>query len=106
MPREYLARAGTDAAVKRQRVPAGDLPFEFMLNALRLTDGFALPDFEAATGLPVTTVEDTLEQLVARDLLERVAPRRYRPTRRGLGFLNDLQLAFLPAPDRRRPEPA
>jgi putative oxygen-independent coproporphyrinogen III oxidase len=72
-----------------------DLPFEFMLNALRLNEGFSDECFEARTGLPLDTVRDKLEEAKRQGLLE-VRQRGWRPTSLGRRFLNDLQAAFLP----------
>jgi putative oxygen-independent coproporphyrinogen III oxidase len=92
-PRRYLA---CDAAeLQRQAVAASDLPFEFMLNALRLAGGFERSTFSARTGLPWATVAVPLERLALRGLL-RASANGYRPSERGLQFLNDLLLEFLP----------
>jgi oxygen-independent coproporphyrinogen-3 oxidase len=66
-----------------------------MLNALRLKDGFALPQFTERTGLPVTAIAQALEQAERRGLIERDLGR-VRPSVRGFDFLNDLQAMFLP----------
>jgi oxygen-independent coproporphyrinogen-3 oxidase len=71
-------------------------PFEFMLNALRLLDGFAAPQFELATGLPWRTVWPTLERLSQRGLVA-IEGERVRPTSSGLQYLNDLLVEFLPS---------
>jgi oxygen-independent coproporphyrinogen-3 oxidase len=97
MPRDYLARAATTAAGTRRPVPPAELPFEFMLNALRLVDGFTLGDFEHGTRLPAAAVVPTLESLARRGLVERHGDH-YRPSSLGFRFLNDLQGAFLTAP--------
>jgi oxygen-independent coproporphyrinogen-3 oxidase len=76
-------------------VLASDLPFEFMLNALRLNDGFALAEFESRTGLGAGTVEPRLRAALERGLLE-FEPPRWRASGLGRRFLNDLQAAFLP----------
>ena len=71
-----------------------DLPFEFMLNALRLNEGFALADFESRTGLDM----DAVEPRAARGARARAARvRAGRVAADGLGrrFLNDLQASFL-----------
>lgn len=94
-PREYMTRAAAGTAAARRRVPREDLPFEYMLNALRLTAGFTLDDFERATGLPATTVKPTLASLAGRGLL-CLRDRHVEPTPLGFDFLNDLQSAFLP----------
>jgi putative oxygen-independent coproporphyrinogen III oxidase len=99
-PRAYLEQVGSAAAGagrigERKPVPAGDLPFEFMLNALRLNDGFAVGDFESRTGLAASAVEPRLRAALERGLLE-FAPPRWWPSALGRRFLNDLQAGFLP----------
>jgi putative oxygen-independent coproporphyrinogen III oxidase len=93
-PREYL-RGDRDARVLRRVIPVRELPFEFMLNALRLVEGFTLADFEHATGLAAATVRGTLATQAARGLIEE-RDGRFRPTATGFRFLNDLISAFLP----------
>ncbi len=92
-PRRYLAAA--PGAHRRDVVSAADLPFEFMLNALRLTHGFEIDTYAARTGLPWEGLDDTLRGLGARGLIE-VHGRRCRPTAIGARFLNDLLVAFMP----------
>jgi oxygen-independent coproporphyrinogen-3 oxidase len=97
-PDTYLRNAesaGGAALVQEQReVDAADLPFEFMLNALRLTDGFPVTLFQERTGLPLRSIERELDAAEQRGLLTRdhVA---IRPTELGQRFLNDLQALFL-----------
>ena len=93
-PRAYLAAGGR--AGSRREVPQAELPFEFMLNALRLTDGFRPAEFERATGLPVEEIRPTLAALEARGLIAEVA-ENLKPTALGIRFLNDLMAEFLPA---------
>ncbi len=93
-PHAYLAGGGR-AGARRRRVPAPELPFEYLLNALRLREGFALADFERATGLTDASIRPALDAQVARRLLE-INEGRYRPTETGFRFLNELQAAFLP----------
>ena len=90
-PREYLA----GAPARERTVPAAELPFEFMLNALRLVEGFPSALFAERCGLPMAVVQSRLEQAEANGLLERTATR-IRPTARGRQFLNDLLELFLP----------
>jgi putative oxygen-independent coproporphyrinogen III oxidase len=90
-PRRY--QAGT--ALTTRTVQPGELPFEFMMNALRLTGGFDAALFEARTGLRFDQVAPTLVTQQARGLLQG-AEGRWWPTPRGLRFLNDLLLEFLP----------
>ena len=98
MPREYLQRAaeGAGSAGTRRTIPAAELPFEYMLNALRLIDGFPAGDFERRTGLAAETIEPTFTALEGRGLITR-SDGLVRPTELGFRFLNDLQAAFLPA---------
>ena len=79
---------------ERRLVATVDLPFEFMLNALRLNEGFAGRDFESRTGLSLNSIEPGLRQARDRGLLE-VTARGWRPTELGRKFLNDLQAGFL-----------
>jgi putative oxygen-independent coproporphyrinogen III oxidase len=102
-PRAYLEGDGRRGALRRQ-VPAVELPFEYMLNALRLCEGFTSGDFERATGLPASTVSPSLARLAGRGLLED-RNGRCRPTALGFRFLNDVQAEFLPEPDG-QPRPA
>jgi coproporphyrinogen III oxidase-like Fe-S oxidoreductase len=76
-------------------VAAADLPFEYAMNALRLNDGFELPDFERRTGLPGAALEPALAQGAARGLIERDGAR-VRPSARGRALLNQLTGLFLP----------
>jgi oxygen-independent coproporphyrinogen-3 oxidase len=75
-------------------VSRADLPFEFMLNALRLKDGFALALFSERTGLPLSAIEAGLRAGQARGLLDADLVHA-RPTPRGFDFLNDLHSLFL-----------
>jgi putative oxygen-independent coproporphyrinogen III oxidase len=92
-PLEYLRGGGRTGAM-RHSVPAAELPFEFMLNALRLAEGFAPEDFERTTGLPAAAIEAILAGQAARGLIAD-SGGRYRPTPLGFRFLNDLVGAFL-----------
>ncbi|HTX23165.1 MAG TPA: radical SAM family heme chaperone HemW [Steroidobacteraceae bacterium] len=94
-PRRYLADAAGAMTVKP--IERRDLPFEFMLNALRLVAGFEAELFETRTGLNWSTVAPTLEELQARGLVGACG-RRWRPTPLGSRFLNELLLRFLPEP--------
>ena len=95
-PETYLQKIKSGDAVQEHRIiGAVDLPFEFMMNALRLTDGVPLALFSERTGLPINVVSKELanaeaKQLIARDHLHLA------PTQRGQRFLNDLLEMFLP----------
>ncbi len=75
-------------------LPAADLPFEFLMNALRLTDGVALKLFSERTGLPVSSLQAGLQQARQRGLLS-ADPERLTPSPQGQLFLNDLLHIFL-----------
>ena len=94
-PREYLRGAASRAT--RREVPGAQLPFEFMLNALRLREGFTEAGFERATGLEPATIAPTLAALAGRGLVEcdRTA---WRASELGFRFLNEVLTAFLPDP--------
>jgi oxygen-independent coproporphyrinogen-3 oxidase len=94
-PKLYMEKAlAGNAIAQDEEVARADLPFEFMLNALRLAEGFALQDFIARTGLPLSTIEKPLQEAQAKGLIERDFAR-VRPTERGFDFLSDLQALFL-----------
>ena len=84
-----------DAVETRRTIEAGELPFEFMLNALRLVEGVPAASFAERTGLPLATVARPLARAAERGLLD-ADPATIRPTALGLRFLNDLQQLFLP----------
>jgi oxygen-independent coproporphyrinogen-3 oxidase len=95
-PRLYIERALAGQAVAQEHeVSRADLPFEYMLNALRLRQGFALGEFGERTGLAVTAIAAALDEGERRGWLERDLQRVW-PTERGFDFLSDLQALFLP----------
>ena len=95
-PREYLERVSRGAPLQESRsVGREDLAFEFMLNAMRLAEGFSVALFAERTGLPITAVDDPLSRAEGRGLIER-NHERIRPTELGRRFLNDLLQLFLP----------
>ncbi len=84
----------SDAIVQDTEVPRADLPFEYMLNALRLTGGFKLQDFSDRTGLSITAIQKGLAEAESKGLIERDFVS-VKPTTRGMDFLSDLQSLFL-----------
>jgi len=88
-----MARAGTPVQEEHEVGPR-DLPFEFMLNALRLVEGFPVHRFVERTGLPMTSIEPALLEAERRGLIVR-DHERIAPTALGQRFLNDLQGLFL-----------
>ena len=94
-PKAYLERAGSDAVFSERRdVTVAELPGEFMMNALRLNDGFDLDLFRARTGLDLTCILPLLDAAESRGLLLR-DHRRAVPTALGRRFLNDLIGMFI-----------
>jgi len=93
-PAGYLAVAGQTDTATRSRVPPADLPGEFMMNALRLVEGFDLSLFTERTSLSTSLLLDTLSAAEAQGLIRRDALRLI-PTERGRHFLNDLMTLFL-----------
>jgi oxygen-independent coproporphyrinogen-3 oxidase len=94
-PASYLENAAQGHfAAESAEVARADLPFEFMLNALRLNEGFALALFTDRTGLPLSAIEAGLAQAEARGLIARDL-ERVVPTDLGRRFLSDLQSMFL-----------
>jgi oxygen-independent coproporphyrinogen-3 oxidase len=95
-PAEYMRRVaqGTQV-VERRDLAASELPFEFMMNALRLTDGVPVASFTDRTGVPSAALQEPLAAAEAKGLIER-DHQRIRPTPLGQRFLNDLLQIFLP----------
>lgn len=94
-PKLYMDNALAGNAVAQDgEVARADLPFEYMLNALRLREGFSLMEFQERTGLPPGAIEKALEEGQAKGLLQR-GLSHVAPTGRGFDFLSDLQALFL-----------
>jgi len=95
-PRQYMSEAMRGAPIAEEHdVSRAEVGFEFMLNALRLTDGVPASLFVERTGFPLTLVRLELDHAERRGLIER--DHLYiKPTLLGRRFLNDLQALFLP----------
>ncbi len=94
-PNTYLERAEAGDFIQEQHtVEAHELPFEFMMNALRLTEGVPRSLFQERTGLPLEAIEEQLIAARQRGLLE-ITDTLIRPSERGQRFLNDLLEQFL-----------
>jgi oxygen-independent coproporphyrinogen-3 oxidase len=98
-PRLYMDHAldasrADKAVAQSTEVARADLPFEFMLNALRLRHGFSLTDFTERTGLPITAIQTALAEAETKGFITRDF-QRVVPTERGFDFLSDLQSLFL-----------
>jgi oxygen-independent coproporphyrinogen-3 oxidase len=86
-----------EPATQHEEVSREELPFEYMLNALRLKEGFSLTDYMARTGLAMTSIQKGLAQAEAKGLLARDLAKVW-PTEKGFDFLSDLQELFLAEP--------
>ena len=94
-PRLYMDKALAGQCIAQDdEVSRSDLPFEFMLNALRLKNGFSLPQFTERTGMPLTAIQKALDEAERQGLIERDFAC-VKPSVRGFDFLNDLQTLFL-----------
>lgn len=95
-PGLYMEKALAGHCLAQEtQLSRADLPFEFMLNALRLKEGFQPQLFLERTGLPLSAIESGLQEAQAKGLLERDLTR-IKPSAHGFDFLNDLQTLFLP----------
>src|SRR5690606_21960947 len=98
-PRSWMEalQGGTPDAhlAESQEVAADDLPFEFMLNALRLRDGVPSHRFQDHTGLSLAQIAPALEQAIGQGLLD-ADPAVLKATPKGWLYLNDLLTLFLP----------
>jgi len=95
-PRLFMENAlAGNALAQEEEVARSELPFEYMLNALRLKDGFLLQDFRDRTGLPLSAIDKALKEAEAKGLIVRDFAR-VKPTEKGFDFLSDLQGLFLP----------
>jgi putative oxygen-independent coproporphyrinogen III oxidase len=94
-PQQYMDAVKRDAHIADTRtLTRDDLPFEFMMNALRLNEGVSAALFEARTGLPLVVCASALERARVQGLLEPDLAR-LKPTLQGQRFLNDLLALFL-----------
>jgi putative oxygen-independent coproporphyrinogen III oxidase len=97
-PGSYMEAVHKASGVAEElEVTRDELPFEFMLNTLRLVDGFEVNLFSERTGMPLSAIDSMLNQAEARGLLYR-DHKIIRPTQLGQRFLNDLQQMFLSSP--------
>ncbi|STZ76288.1 radical SAM family heme chaperone HemW [Bergeriella denitrificans] len=95
-PSEYLQamQSNPSSALERRNIAAADLPFEFMMNALRLTDGVPAAMLQERTGVPAAKIMAQIEAARRKGLLES-NPTVFRPSEKGRLFLNDLLQCFL-----------
>ena len=95
-PETYMQAIETkgNALIESREITSKDLPFEFMLNSLRLTDGVDTHTFSERTGLPLSVISKGLETASKKGLLDE-NPSKLKATELGLRYLNNLQEIFL-----------
>ena len=95
-PETYMQAIETqgNALIEARDISAKDLPFEFMLNTLRLTAGVDTNTFGERTGLPLSVIAKNLDEASKKGLLD-INPRKLKATEQGLRYLNNLQEIFL-----------
>lgn len=94
-PASYVQKTASGEHIEQERIlGTEDLGFEFMMNALRLTEGFEAPLFEERTGLPLSVVNQPLAEAESKGLITRDVAR-IAPTLRGQRYLNELLQLFL-----------
>lgn len=97
-PKSYMEKAALGLSNEEERmVSVAEVPFEFMLNALRINEGFANSLFVERTGLPISAISRELDKATALGLIER-DHLHIKPSAKGRLFLNDLLEVFLPKP--------
>lgn len=99
-PRQYLDSSVNARPPDVRSVETAELPFEYMLNALRLVEGFATDEFERRTGVSIDDIGAVIESGVEEKLLESSPTGGWRASARGRQFLNDLTAMFLPPTPR------
>ena len=95
-PENYMRRMEetNSALIEERNLLKKDLPFEFMLNALRLVEGVPSEYFSQRTGLPISSVSNKLNIATSKGLLDP-NPSLIKASSLGLQYLNDLQEIFL-----------
>ena len=101
-PRDYMEKAtGSSPVIETKTLQRADIALEFMMNALRLSQGFSSQLFEERTGLPISSVERPLHEAEQKGLIQWDI-HTIKPTERGRYFLNELLGLFLPDNDQGR----
>ena len=94
-PKQYIQEVNNNSYIQEEHlINNNDIPFEFMMNALRLNDGFIIDLFEQRTGLSLNSINSEIKLCLEKGLLE-LNNGRIKPTMLGQNFLNDLLQIFL-----------
>ncbi|MCW8956204.1 MAG: radical SAM family heme chaperone HemW [Gammaproteobacteria bacterium] len=94
-PEDYMSASAVQRISGQQLLDTDDIVFEFMLNALRLKQGFNRNTFQQHTGLDISLIEAACARAMTLELLEQTG-EEYRPSELGYRFLNDLVSLFAP----------
>lgn len=95
-PQDYLGTATTDKRISGEKIlTRNDATFEFMMNALRLNNGFETELFQQHVGLPISTIEKALNQAEEKGWINWEL-KRIKPTDTGRQYLNNLLELFMP----------
>lgn len=104
-PTLFMEKAGSDDRIQQnQEVDRSNAYLEFLMNALRLNDGFTRSEFQQRVGEPISAIADELRRAEQLELLQRDA-ETIRPTDKGLQYLNSLLELFLniePSPELKK----
>lgn len=94
-PQHYMQRADLAGRIASQaEIPPSQRPLEFLMNSLRLTEGFTPIQFEQRTGLPFAAIETEIEALCAEGLIQQNSGERLSCTTRGWDFLDTVLQRF------------
>jgi len=94
-PKQYIQEVNNHSYIQEEHlINKNDIPFEFMMNALRLNDGFTIDLFEQRTGLSLSSIDSEIKLCLEKGLLEK-NNGTIKPTLLGQNFLNDLLQIFL-----------
>jgi len=94
-PKQYIQEVNNHSHIQEEQlINKNDIPFEFMMNALRLNDGFTIDLFEQRTGLSLSSIDSEIKLCLEKGLLDR-NNGTIKPTLLGQNFLNNLLQIFL-----------
>jgi oxygen-independent coproporphyrinogen-3 oxidase len=95
-PDSYMQKifAQGHALIEERLLSKDDLPFEYMLNTLRLIDGVPTHEFKERTGLEISSINGPIQQALKKGLLDE-DPSSLKASELGIQYLNDLQMLFL-----------
>ncbi|MGH8105272.1 MAG: radical SAM family heme chaperone HemW, partial [Arenimonas sp.] len=94
-PRDYLQHANTEKRIGGDElITPENRPFDYMLNALRLSEGFSMKDFEVRTGLDRSAIDKKLSHAKLMGWLSE-KHGHVVPTELGQRFSNDVMGLFL-----------